>query len=948
MLARWQLARIASRIGVASALLSTLAAMPAHGFAKKRIPVDVSPQAVSAADPKIVLSAQELASGGAALPLRITNRAQCAADALTPSRSALALIDGYDAGKLGHSLALATGGDPARGSVEAMRAFRLTATELVLRIMADLVQWRLPLLPVDPKLGPPGYREKIKLCQNGTYCTALDDLLASYWAFGHRENGGLTWLSVDQFNTDRGFFDRSGSEKIGCSYLKRFPALQAQLTQGQATKASLEALARETLDSSGTAESCFSETATLDSRYAVMQIDLLAFPDESAWSKRGFDFWNSVKIYFSWAWRNLPQLGRYAGAYDFAFRSIPVEETLLLLPSGCQSIEHPSCSGAYLSSESLRSFAQAAETADINRFVPKGPDRTLLTDGIPESKPDPLNFHDYASPSDWLKGFRERFTRTRGIAKQRFLSAITFLSVLRTKLPAPQLLTSLEAYLKEGAQEAEHSGHHDAWMNQLNYLCTEFNYAHNRRFSFLRQDLEMLARLKFMDGLASPLSGDEIKALYEYYVTVADGVGRVCSKLEASKFWTDPANPFDAKTEGHYSWFKEALGMKDLSPPPLEPYYPGEPLLAYKTYDTDWDPSHVICFSGVDCARRTLKAVVDLYGVGQYAQAVLPLAETISSPTLFNPYAERVACQTYDPWFKSRASFKTLLVDLGNVLAFGWNPLPIYVSTEVRPGEVTSFKRLVENGQVRFDPKLTPSKTDYGLGVDFGFLIGAPCIVTISQSSTIPIPPSFYVLQGISASTCISGQKVRMTVESAQATPKSSVDRGSSCMSCAINLAAVANVATFTPFGMAVKSGMYLAGAFVHYSNNMKDPNDVPHLGEINPNYLLETYRRFGNTIPDRCVKPLTRGKRCLANKCEESFARHVTTVYGGYLERVRISQGGARDFLVTAKLTSCGEEQQFLVETMGTSCEYDGGLEDVRLIRGPESCKPLPAREGS
>src|SRR6476620_1556799 len=60
------------------------------------------------------------------LPLRFTNRARCALDSKTPARSMFGMIDSYDAGKLGHSLALATKKDPDVTSKKSMAAFRLT------------------------------------------------------------------------------------------------------------------------------------------------------------------------------------------------------------------------------------------------------------------------------------------------------------------------------------------------------------------------------------------------------------------------------------------------------------------------------------------------------------------------------------------------------------------------------------------------------------------------------------------------------------------------------------------------------------------------------------------------------------------------------------------------------------------------------------------------------
>jgi hypothetical protein len=105
-----------------------------------------------------------------------------------------------------------------------------------------------------------------------------------------------------------------GDGQIGCYYLKRFSYLQGHLYRTEADQKSLESVAMASFKQTQNVAECLDASSSLNSRYAAVQLDLLNLSKD--FKTQGFDFWNSVKIYYSWAWRNDEEIASTMG--DFA------------------------------------------------------------------------------------------------------------------------------------------------------------------------------------------------------------------------------------------------------------------------------------------------------------------------------------------------------------------------------------------------------------------------------------------------------------------------------------------------------------------------------------------------------------------------------------------------------------------------------------------------------
>ena len=57
----------------------------------------------------------------------------------------------------------------------------------------------------------------------------------------------------------------------------------------------------------------------------------------------------------------------------------------------------------------------------------------------------------------------------------------------------------------------------------------------------------------------------------------------------------------------------------------------------------------------------------------------------------------------------------------------------------------------------------------------------------------------------------------------------------------------------------------FLLKGLTELYKSLKDPHNIPRKWKSNPNYVLDTFRRFGE-IPRKCVRKLRKGKACLGS----------------------------------------------------------------------------------
>ncbi|MFV8249409.1 hypothetical protein [Bdellovibrio bacteriovorus] len=812
--------------------------------------------------------------------LRITNRAQCAVDSEIPTESAFIVVDGYNAGKMVYSLGKNIGSNAETMSAEGMQQFRIAVTRLTKVIMNKLMAGQLPLLPTNLKTSSlTGYNAIAEKCQNKTYCPELNGYLSKLW--DNSEGAGLRWESLDKFNGTH-FMSMKKTDRVACFYVKRFSALQEQLNSVEVDKSVLLSVAQAALAREKYITDCESADATLDSRNSIIQLDL-KIPRAVDFASVGFDFWNSVKIYLSFAWRysNIPL--QVAPEYGQMFRSIALEESIMMIPNGCKSIEKPECDAATLSMNSIRELARPdGNETEHRKEVPKGPEDDVVNRGPRDVNDDFLGTRSYEDASDWVENFRKNYVTARGSMKNRVQSAIQFLNIVAGAMTPAEL----GEFVKPLAFAKSYSNQH---RDELYYLCTEARLAGDQRLDFMKTGIDKVQQL---DVMQRSFQGSQVQLAdaTRYFDKVSETVVAFCDSLEREKIWNVAG--YTVNRSGFHAWARELLGV---APPAtiaadIQPMKFGAPLLVWDATRVS-DPGNSICASAIDCTRRLIKSMVDLYAVAKYADAFLPVNSTVSTPDVFNPYADLKACKVYDPWYQTRRANKRLMADLASTALFGWNALPLYVDVDFRPPKVTSLNAMIKNGAVKFDPKIQKEKMEMALLADFGPLLGAPCAVSIAPNSAKDF--SFYAFNGISVNYCKirdSGTTIGESNGGLQTSPTVSK---SYCGGCSINFVGVAGGAAVSTGGLPlnpIKLGVYLFRSIHRYITAKKDKVNIPRLQEVDVNRVVETYKKYG-TIPDHCVDQLAAGVGCYQNVCAAKAADYFERYTGKKVKHLELEE---------------------------------------------------------
>lgn len=846
--------------------------------------------------------------------IRITNRAQCAVDSEYPTESAFIIADGYNAGKLVYSLSKSIGGDSEQMSQQGMQQFRVAVTRLTKVIINKLLTGRLPLLPTNlQKSKLTTYNSIAPLCEKKTYCPELNGYLSKIW--DNSEGAGIPWLKLDTFAKEN-FLALKKPDQVSCFYVKRFSALQEQLNSVEVDKEVLLSIAQAATEKDKYITDCETQDPQLDSRNSITQLDL-RLPPNFNFNQVGFDFWNSVKIYLSFAWRYSDIPLQVAPEFGHLFRSIALEESIMMIANGCKSIEKPECDAATLSINSLRELARPnGDKTEHKKELPQGPEADVINRGARDVNDDFLGTRSYEEASEWVDNFRKNYVSARGSMKNRVQSAIQFLNIISTSIPSGELPELLKPLAFANTYSTQH-------RDELYYLCTEARLAGDQRIDFMRTNIDKVQQL---DVMQKSFEGSRIslKDSVTYFDNVSDKLISICDSLERERIWN--VEGYTVNRSGFNAWARELLNI----PPPntinieQKPLTFGSPLIMWDANRIS-DPGNSICNSAIDCSRKLIKSMVDLYAVAKYADAFLPVNSTVATPDIFNPYADLKACKVYDPWFQTRRANKRLVADLASTALFGWNVLPLYIDIDFKPPKVTSLNQMIKNGVVKFDPKIEKEKMEMALLADFGPLMGAPCAVSIAPNSAKEF--NFYAFNGISVNYCKirdEGQTIGRSPDDIQnSTPISR----SYCGGCSINFvgvsggAAVSSGPTLNP----IKLGVYLFRSIHRFITAKKDKVNIPRTQEVDINKVVKTFKKYG-TIPDHCVDQLGQGVDCHENICVAKAADHFERYTGSSVISIESEQNPNEQDLNTYSRTAL-VKSRFCNGTVRVSynCSDDG-----------------------
>lgn len=807
--------------------------------------------------------------------LRFTNRAQCAIDSKAPTENALVLLSNMDVGRTLYRLAKARGErDTTEFTKLGLNKYRYTVLSLIELIHQKIVNNKLPLLQADLSLKSnlAKYAELSGRCSQSNKCPDLDAYLESIWNQSNATNP--KFAGIDSFTKDNflNLETKKVDKKLNCSYLKQFTPLEAHLFGTKPTADVLEQIAKATSEVDKFYGECHDYSAQESLKVSTYELSL-GVSESKRFEQMGFDYWNTMKVFFSWAFRNSKEASQLAFPFDEVFSSILIEDSLFMVPNGCKSLVNPKCDPETLNQNSIRMFARhdfkkEAQKYDVFRAVPEGATKAIMEDPFPEVNSDILNFNQFETADAWTDSFRQNFSETRLTMRKKFVTSVNNLTLISNNFKTEGLKESLEEYFKP----VLNGSNNVKLKSELYYLCAESTFLSSEELSYLKPKMEILGKVNTTDNLTDSINSKSLNAVYEYYQGVVTNVNALCNSFEQSKVF-DPE--FTVDKTGFNRWYVDAVYEgKVLSMANLlrkEKLDAMKPMIAYSLYAKTKDVRDVICIDKVDCARTAIQSIVDIYSVAQYSDLFLSIKNEISSSNMLNPYAERTACKVYDPWYKTKASLFAFGTDIAQAGIAAVTPGVIYGNFDLEPGKVTSFNQLVKDGKIHIDPKYEKAKVISSVALDLGSLTGVPCSISVTRSKKMD-PSKMLGFRGVTVRACKKNEKNQINVETSNELGEKDEKFKSGCLQCSLDFEHVsAAISNAIPFG---RTAFFMARAVIRLYKGMKDPVNVPRSWSVNPYLVKAAYDSYGGEIPNSCVRSLIKGRACMKNACEGAIVK--------------------------------------------------------------------------
>lgn len=886
--------------------------------------------------------------------LEFSNRADCALESKKPAKSAFLLVSNVDAAKAIYRLAKFRGESVEETTKLGIERFRYSVISLVNIIHDRLTSRELPLLPSDITREdghiPGNYRNVMAQCRQGEYCEALDNYLGQVWRIASKDWSSsskyIELFKVDNYHSQENYltdkdYEKNSSKSLTCAYLKKFGPLQAHLYGTKPNRSALNAIA----DAVHTMDERFARCDDFESsdnlQVAAYELHLPHLREKSlfrkeSWIEKGFDYWHSMKLYLSFAFRNAPEMNALAFPFAPLFRGVNLEDSVMLVANGCRSLAPAKCDGDRLALNSIREFAKEdfekeALELDILSEVPDGPDDILVSDMIPSVNVDELDLGAHRSASEWLEKFSDNLSRSRAVMKSRLIKAVNHFNIVTKSISAERLVLKLNEQFN-GIFNKKVSQLTDSQKNELYYLCSEFSFAGHEQWSFIRGNLELLQKSTAVGSLTKQISKTSTEDAFNYFMKLSDSINKACYGLKQHDIWDDD---FNLDKEGFLPWYTaKVYDNKFLSKYEqrmTEVLKTKRPLLAFPQFGQTGDYSDVICVNASDCARKTIEATLAFYSATQYAATFWSVEQKIKSPDLFNPYAERTACKVYDPWFKTRSTLFSFIWDMGQTAISAFVPGMIYTKAELKPRMVTSFKELIKDGKVEYDTRFKKEKILSAITADFGPLLGVPCAVSINRNPGNPF--DYLRFSGITVGACNRDENHNLNVYGASDIGDNETSGTSQCLSCQMNFESMSGV--IANVSSNVGPVFFLVRGLYNLYKALKDPHNIPRSWKVHPYNAYETKVAFGE-IPKSCVRSLRKGKDCLP-ACESKVSSEVRSKIGGHISSFHLSSRG--DGYVTH--SQCNDK---IRTNTYLSQSEDNNRESCRLrkIVIPRSCKGL------
>lgn len=809
--------------------------------------------------------------------LNFTNRAQCALDSKKPTTSILVLLSNMDVGRSLYRLGkIRNERDISEFTKLGLNKYRYTVLSLIDIIHNKIITNKLPLLNSDLTLETNlvNYKNISEKCSQSTDCPELDDYLAGIWSESSKAKPNFT--NQDRF-TNENFLNvemKSKTKKLNCSYLKKFTPLEAHLFGTKPTVDILEQIAKASSEVNDYYSECHDYKTQESLKVSTYEMSL-DIEDSKRFSSLGFDYWNTMKIYFSWAFRNSSEATQLAYPFDEIFSSVLIEDSLFMVPNGCKSLVSPKCDPATINQNSVRLFAkhdfkQQVDALDFFRPIPDGAASKILEDQFTVVNQDILNFAQFETADAWTDNFRQNFSETRLTMRKKFVSSVNNMTLIGKNLKQGQLKASLAEYFDAIINSKNKALDNISLKSELYYLCAESTFLSSEELSYLRPKVENLGKLTFTDQATNSINSSTLNEIIDNYKEIATSVNELCGSFDQSVVF-EPN--FVVDRSGFNRWYIDTVfegkipSMASLNR--KEKLTTKKPLIAYQLYSKSKDIKDIICIDSVDCARVAIQSIVDIYGVIIYSDLFLDIKREINSPSMLNPYAERTACKVYDPWFKTKASLFAFATDFTQGAISSVAPAVVYGNFDLQAGRVVSFNQLVKEGKIIVDPKYEKKKVLATVALDLGAMSNIPCSVSVTKSNKLD-PSKILGFRGLTIRTCKEKEKNVVNVEVNNELGESQSKYTSGCLQCSLDFEHVTSaVSSVIPYG---RTAFFMARAVIRLYKGLKDPVNVPRSWNVNPYLTKVAYDSHGGKIPNDCVRKLVNGKSCMKNSCEDSI----------------------------------------------------------------------------
>ncbi|WP_412471678.1 hypothetical protein [Halobacteriovorax sp. RT-1-4] len=791
----------------------------------------------------------------------LNNRASCAIDSKKPTTSIFIFLNNTIPAKAAYRLANRTGQDKTVVVKELIRDYRNKVTRLIYEIHQKLIHQELPLLPyLDSENNiPVKYQRILKECYGKLECPKLNNYMDVLWTNSHK----LKHRLYDSFE-DNNYIQKkyiNDDETFKCIRIKKFGPLQANLFGQKPSVQDLNRIAQELLDIDERVTDCRLEDIDQIDNLQVSgyQFDIKGIK-EKYWEKDiGFDYWNSMKLYFAWAMKNLKVEN---SKYEQIIRNSNTQDYILFSPSGCKSDMIPACNNKRLAENSFREFSRKnfekdALELDILAPISEGVQNDLLKDPFASVNKDILDIGSYDDADKWIEHIFKNQTQTKNYVKNKLIDSLTFFTLVRNRLRAEEVQDQLAFYFRnlDG----------NTIKNDLYYLCAEASVISDDVFSFTKKHIEGLKGTDLIDNLDLIFSKKPYDEVIDYYKSLMDETRAYCKSLDQKNIWN---NEFDIEYEGFHQWYIDKTRAAKTFETFPEKHYESDALSQdFITYEN----GDIICRSISHCLRKSIINIIETSRASYYGDLFWKAKFSQASADLFNPYADRVSCKVYDPYFKTKQVMTQFVSDIGQGLMSWFTPGVLYTRVSLTPGYVTSFNKMIKDGQIEFNKDYEKTKVNVELITEFGPLIGVPCALSITGSTKSPT--NLYHFRGISVGACFDRSGGDIIANSGSDISSKDPSRRAACAACRINFEGISN--TLTYFNSKLGPFFYVARAIYSLYKGLTDFDNIPRRWELDLDKLKTTYQRFGE-IPKSCRSSLLNGNHCLSNQDEKMAVEKV------------------------------------------------------------------------